>query len=225
MRSIAGPVLIVIPVYNSEQHLRELIDRIEKLPEQFNTLFVNDGSTDKSLSILKDSCVNYISFDSNRGKGAALKAGFEYAKKHQFESVITLDSDLQHRPEEIARFSEGVGGLGMVIGRRSINPQVMPWPRCLSNSLTSAIVSIFTGQRISDSQSGFRLIKVSALDRVSFETTSYDFETELILKLSLAGGRIGEVPISTVYDGESSSIRPLADTSRFIRQIWRCIWF
>ncbi len=71
--------LVLVPAYNAERHLDELIERLrEHVCPEF-LLFVNDGSTDGTLGKLKENGVNYISFPENRGKGAALKAGFDYA--------------------------------------------------------------------------------------------------------------------------------------------------
>ncbi len=94
----------MIPAYNAAKYLPDLIRRCRQFVCDENFLIVNDGSTDDSLRIIKESGVNYISFPQNQGKGAALKAGFDYAVKHGYRSVLTLDADLQHLPEEIPRF-------------------------------------------------------------------------------------------------------------------------
>ena len=217
-------VLVVVPVYNAEQHLPELIGRCRRVIDDSCLLFINDGSTDDSLAIMKAQDVNYLSFPANRGKGAALKAGFDYATRHGFQAVLTLDADLQHLPEEIPRFLNRNDGLKLLLGTRRIKRGHMPPERRLSNNLTSLIVSVFSTQRVRDSQSGFRLIPTSLLRSTRLKTVNYDFESELLFKAGALGYRIAEVPISTVYEGSRSFINPLADTLRFIRQMWRRIW-
>ena len=217
-------VLVIVPVYNAEQDLPELIERCRRVIDDSCLLVINDGSTDDSLGILKAHDVNYLSFPANRGKGAALKAGFEYATRHGFEAVLTLDADLQHLPEEIPRFFDRNDGLKLLLGTRRIKKGLMPPERRLSNNLTSLIVSVFSTQRVRDSQSGFRLIPTSLLRSTRLKTGNYDFESELLFKAGALGYRIAEVPISTVYEGSRSFINPLADTLRFIRQMWRRIW-
>ncbi len=217
-------VLVIVPVYNAEQHLPDLIQRCRRVIDDSCLLLINDGSTDNSLAVMRDHDVNYLSFPNNRGKGAALKAGFDYATNHGFEAVVTLDADLQHLPEEIPRFLDRNDGLRLLLGTRRIKKGLMPPERRLSNNLTSLIVSVFSSQRVRDSQSGFRLIPTSLLRSTRLKTVNYDFESELLFKAGALGYRIAEVPISTVYEGSHSFISPLADTLRFIRQMWRRIW-
>jgi glycosyltransferase involved in cell wall biosynthesis len=217
-------VLVVVPVYNGAVYLPELIPRCLKVVSRDNLLLVNDGSTDNTLALLKEQDVNYISFSANRGKGAALQAGFEYAERQGYRSVLTIDSDLQHLPEEIPQFLEMDDGDTLVMGTRSIHLKVMPFDRWLSNNLCSLIISIFSTQRVRDSQSGFRLIPVSLLKAVQLKTVGYDFESEMLFKAGAVGCTVGEVPISTIYEGSHSYINPVKDTFRFIRQIWKRIW-
>ena len=216
--------LVLIPAYNAGKHLEELIPRTRAVVPDANLLFVNDGSTDNTLDILKRESVNYISFPANRGKGAALMAGFDYAIDNDYRSVLTMDSDLQHLPEEIPRFFTRDDGHRIVMGTRTINRKVMPFPRMLTNNLTSLIISIFGTGRVRDSQSGYRLIPVEFLQAIRLKTVGYDFESEMLFKAGAIGYPVDEVPISTVYEDSTSYINPLADTLRFVRQIWKRVW-
>jgi len=211
--------LVLVPAYNAAGYLPELIVRIKKYVCDEHLLIINDGSTDESATILKEYNVKHISFGQNRGKGAALKAGFEYAIKHGYRSVLTIDADLQHRPEEIPRFFALDNGRRVVIGTRRIVLRDMPFARWLTNNLTSLIISIFSSQRVRDSQSGFRLIPVSLLKEVQLKTVNYDFESEILFKAGAVGCDIVEAPITTVYEGSHSYINPLVDPLRFIRQV------
>ena len=217
-------VLVIVPVYNAAGHLTELIARCRQILDSNDLLFVNDGSTDDSLEVLKKEGVGYITYPDNRGKGAALQTAFEYALDKGYRSVITLDADLQHLPEEIPAFVRADDGRTVLVGTRRMNLKIMPAGRWLSNNLTSIIVSVFSSARVRDSQSGFRLIPVEALRLVRLKCVGYDFESEMLFKIGALGYPIGEVPISTVYDGSQSFINPLKDTLRFIRQIWKRIW-
>lgn len=216
--------LLIIPVYNSSAYLEELIERLAGQFDSEHILFLNDGSTDGSLEIFKKSNSHYLSFDKNRGKGAVLIEGFNYAIKHKYDYVITMDSDLQHRPEEIPRFIDRAGGVGIVVGNREISGSNMPPLRRLSNWLTSALISIFSRINISDSQCGFRLISLNSLSRLRLNSGGFQLESELLLKAGMAGEKVTQVPISTVYNNAPSSINHLGDTLKFIGQIWRRIW-
>jgi glycosyltransferase involved in cell wall biosynthesis len=216
--------LVLVPAYNAAGYLPELIVRIKKYVCDEHLLIINDGSADGSAAILKEHNVNHISFKRNRGKGAALKAGFEYAIKHSYRSVLTIDADLQHRPEEIPRFFALDNGQRVIIGTRHIALKDMPFARWLTNNLTSLIISIFSTQRVRDSQSGFRLIPTSLLRNMQLKTVDYDFESEMLFKAGVVGCTIIEAPISTVYEGSHSYINPLVDTLRFIKQIFKRVW-
>lgn len=218
-------VLLLIPVYNSEDHLPELIERVNSVYDSTHTLFVNDGSTDRSLEVLQRSNTNHISWSANQGKAEAIRAGIRYALRHDYEAVITLDSDLQHLPEELTRLLEASTGEGIVIGAREFSQRGMPFHRRLSNRMTSAFISIMSGVTVPDSQSGFRLINLTSIRTVPFRATGFQLESEMLLKTALAGEPIRSVPISTVYSSEGSSIAHLSDTLRFIKLIWQRLWY
>jgi len=217
-------VLVIVPAYNAARHLPELVARVRHFVCDTNFLVINDGSTDNTLEILRDLKVNFISFRTNRGKGAALNAAFDYAVKKGYRSVLTLDADLQHLPEEIPGFFAADDGRRLIIGTRRMNLKVMPFSRWVTNNLTSLIISIFSATRVRDSQSGFRLIPTSVLAAMPLKTVRYDFESEMLFKAGVLRCEVGEVPISTVYEKSASYINPLKDTLRFVRQIWKRIW-
>ncbi|RKX21453.1 MAG: hypothetical protein DRP35_04185, partial [Candidatus Zixiibacteriota bacterium] len=136
--------LVIIPAYNAGDYLEELINRVKKYVCEENLLFVNDGSTDNTLEILKKHKVKYINFEQNQGKGAGLMAGFRYAINNNYRSVLTLDSDLQHLPEEIPKFFALENGKRFILGVRNIDLKTMPISRFCSNNMTSIIISIFS---------------------------------------------------------------------------------
>lgn len=220
----AEAALVLIPAYNSGKYLDELIPRCRKYVCDENLLFVNDGSTDDTLALLKKHGVNYITFPENRGKGAALKAGYAYGIERGYRSVLTLDSDLQHLPEDLPAFFALDNGQRIVIGTRRMDLSIMPFARWLTNNLTSMIISVFSTQRVRDSQSGYRLIPTKVLRAIPLKTVGYDFESELLFKAGALLVAVAEVEIATIYEGSTSYIHPLRDTKRFVRQIWRRIW-
>lgn len=216
--------LVVVPAYNAAKYLDELIPRLRTYVCDENLLFINDGSTDNTLELLKKHKVRHINFPVNQGKGAALMAGFRYAIRESYRSVLTIDADLQHLPEEIPPFYALDNGNRLIMGTRNISRSVMPFDRWLTNNLTSLIISIFSTCRVRDSQSGFRLIPSSVLKAIDLKTTRYDLESEVLFKAGVVGCDIAEVAITTVYEGSESFINPLVDTGRFIKQIWKRIW-
>ena len=221
--SRASDVLIVIPAYNAAQTLPELIARCKKAARELPVAVVNDGSADSTGEVLAKLDVVTLVHQGNRGKGQALLTGFDYAKQEGFAAVITIDADLQHAPESIPAFVElyRTGQYDIIVGARTIDLTVMPFDRWWTNKTTSWIISKITKQRITDSQSGYRLISTRVWHSVQLATTDYDLESEVLIKAGKMGYRIGEVPIATIYTGGKSYINPLADTWRFIKLVWR----
>ena len=209
---------IVVPIYNSEEHLTELFKRILKFfpPEQ--VFAVNDASTDGSEKICRNFTINLISVLENQGKGNALQEGFTAAHKKEFHFALSIDSDLQHKPEDFPAFiaKQNEQEVNLVIGKRDFSRDKMPFPRICSNATTSKIVSMFTKQKILDSQSGYRLYDLDLVQQFNFRTKRYQFETEVIIKIAKAGGMIDFIPIDTIYNGETSHISHLRDIKNFV---------
>ncbi|MBC8311227.1 MAG: glycosyltransferase family 2 protein [Candidatus Marinimicrobia bacterium] len=213
-------ILILIPSYNDNNHLPELIQRIQA-HSNLSILVIDDGSIEPV--ILSDDTIIMIRNESNLGKGATLTKGFEYASQHGFSHVISIDSDLQHPPERVNDFSEYDERFDLVCGQRIIDSS-MPLHRRISNKLTSKIISILCGQTVYDSQCGYRRYSVEAVLDTKCAENGFQFESEILIRLSRKGARIGHVPIPTIYGDESSSIHNIQDTFKFIRLILGSIW-
>ncbi|SYZ73672.1 conserved hypothetical protein [Candidatus Zixiibacteriota bacterium] len=214
-------ILILIPAYNAARYLPELVSRIGAAVPGAHTLIINDGSTDSTAEVLAGMKVLSLTNTPNMGKGYTLQRGFEYAIKEGYDYVVTIDADLQHLPEELPSFTNYGDRAGMVIGTRDIRLKVMPFARWLTNNLTSMIISIFSGQRIRDSQSGYRMVATELLQKMKIRSIKYDYESEILFQAGALDMNIGEVPIATVYEGSHSYINPLVDTGRFIKLIWK----
>jgi len=216
-------ILVVIPAFNAADTLPELIDRCRRAAPHLPLAVVNDGSQDSTGDVLAGLDVIALSHSHNRGKGEALKTGFDFARDEGYDCVITLDADLQHAPESIPSFVEAyrTGAFDIIIGTRTIALSVMPLDRWWTNKTTSWIISKMTRQQVTDSQSGYRLISTAVWHAVPLATTNYDLESEILIRAGKMGYRIGEVPIETIYTGGKSYINPLVDTGRFIKLVWR----
>jgi glycosyltransferase involved in cell wall biosynthesis len=223
MELTPSKVLILIPAYNAANYLPRLVPRIRHSVPDSDLLIINDGSSDNTAELLPTLGITCLENVPNQGKGFTLKRGADYALEKGYRHIVTIDADLQHLPEEIPRLLEKTGRSDIVIGTRKITLRVMPFARWLTNNLTSIIISVFSGQRVRDSQSGFRLIATEILAQTKVQSVKYDYESELLFQAGALGARIGEAAISTVYEGSHSYINPLKDTGRFIRQIWKRI--
>lgn len=212
---------VIIPTYNEEKTIGDIIERIKD--QGLSVLIIDDGSTDNTAQIAKEKSAILIRNSHNQGKGAALIKGYDYIKRNAFDSVITMDGDGQHLPEDIPNFLETArrSQYEFFIGNRMLKPHGMPLLRQLTNRVMSWFISLIIGQKISDTQCGFRLIKRSLLEKINFTTHRFETETEILLKSGKLGYRIISIPVRTVYLHEKSQINPLVDTIRFVRFVFR----
>ncbi|MFH0765816.1 MAG: glycosyltransferase family 2 protein [Calditrichota bacterium] len=206
----------VIPAYQAEKTIGTLLTGIVPYIKLKQVIVVDDGSTDRTALRAVRAGAFTVSLDRNRGKGSALRMGFAIARELNAEWIFTLDADLQHDPAYIPDFLKLANRYDLIIGHRERTPGAMPWDRRFSNWSTSRVLSIISNHRIIDAQCGYRLIKTSILNITKLTRRRYDLETEFLLKAVHAGARIGWTPISTTYKGESSYIKRLPDTLRFL---------
>ncbi len=218
--------MILVPAYNADSTIAELIKEVLRFVDKDDIVVVDDGSTDQTFEVAKRFDVVVLRHQKNEGKGEALKTGFRYALQKGYPALITMDADLQHDPRSIIEFvRNSENSSGIIVGTREINLKIMPFARWLTNNLTSAIVSILSGGSIRDSQSGYRLISTEVLKSIKLRSKKYDLESEILVKAKRKGFKIDRIPIKTIYEGEKSFINPLIDTGRFIRLMWKSLWW
>jgi len=205
-------VAACIPAYQAAVHLGEVIERIRRAAPGLHTLVVDDGSRDATAEVGRMFGATVHSFAANRGKGFALLAGFEQLA--DYDGVLTLDADGQHPPECIPEFLRVFDtGADLVMGRRARSPD-MPGSRRLANAFSSGWTTSLAGQRVSDSQCGYRIYGRRLLDRTPITPGRYEVETEVAVRAARLGFRLAEVEIPTVYGEEKSQIHPFRDVPR-----------
>lgn len=216
-------IAVVIPAYNAGVRLQSVLIKIlETIPPR-QVIVVDDGSTDQTPAVAQGSGVEIAVHAQNRGKGLALKTGFARAlAMPHVQAVVTLDADGQHDPKHLPEFIRAFreSSVDLIIGCRALRWPLMPLFRVISNRLTSALISWRVGVRIADSQSGYRLHSRRLLEQVTLDTGGYETESELLLKAARAQMKLGFIPITTIYSGETSHIRGTRDLWRFIK-----MWF
>jgi glycosyltransferase involved in cell wall biosynthesis len=216
---------VLIPAYNAEKTISELILQIRSLQQPPQAIIVvDDGSEDKTAQICENHDVRLIRNIENRGKGDVLKVGFRvFLTDSSSDYLLCLDADLQHPVSSIPDFLTTVSDnhSKFVLGVRKDRLKSMPGHRVLSNLLTSQIISWFSGQQIQDSQCGFRMIHRDVLAAVHLRENGYQLESEMLLESAKAGFMIDCVPIPTIYNDEESHIANFSDTIRFTRLIFR----
>ena len=221
----ASGVSVLIPAYNEAGSISEVVRGAKRLVSR--VLVVDDGSTDRTNSLARGAGAEVISQTVNRGKGTALRLGFETLLAGGSDAVMVLDGDGQHDPEEIPNFIKRArqSEAGIVLGNRMEDASEMPPVRYYTNRTMSRIISWLCKQEIPDSQCGYRLVGRPVIEQLTFTTGNYDTESEMLIQAARRGFTITSVPIRTIYAGQESKIHLIRDTLRFIRLIMRNIIF
>jgi glycosyltransferase involved in cell wall biosynthesis len=212
-------ILAVIPAHDEAGRIKRVVEAARRhLP----VLVVDDGSRDDTAARAEAAGARVLRRAPNRGKGAALRAGFAEAIADGAEAVITLDGDGQHDPAEIPSFLAALSrrsnaGLPteLIVGKRDFSR--MPPVRRLANWLGTAALSGALGRWIEDNQSGYRLVG-RRLMRATQDSTEagFGFEVEMIAICLREGWPLDWVSIRTIYGGERSHIRPVRHLREFI---------
>lgn len=212
-------VVALVPAYQAAAHLGEVLLRLRALDPAPPVLVVDDGSRDATAEVARQFGARVLSFAANRGKGHALIAGF--AALSEYDGVVTLDADGQHPPECFPEFvKRAEAGADLVLGRRA-RTGAMPPQRRFANGLSSGLVSWLAGQKVSDSQCGYRLYGRAVLATTPVTPGRYEVETEVAVRAARLGFRVAEVEIPTVYGDEQSQIRALRDVPRIAGTLLR----
>jgi glycosyltransferase involved in cell wall biosynthesis len=175
---------VLIPTYNNDQTLEKVILSIlEHTPD---IIVVNDGSNDNTLSILErfKNKIHIVSYPQNQGKGVALQKGLKKAAELGYEYAISCDSDGQHLASEIPKLLVKVkpGEKILIIGNRDMTDPHIPKKSLFGRKFSNFWVKMETGRDLVDTQSGFRLYTVAAMNRMHFFTRKYDFELESLVR-------------------------------------------
>lgn len=214
------PLVVIVPAYNAEPTLENVVKGVRRTLPNAMIIGVDDGSTDGSGTLLKTVADETIEFPQNRGKGAALRAGFDAALKHGAAAVLTIDSDGQHDPAFATAIVGALDRADIVIGTRDLSGKAVPKHRRIANMISSAATRAVSGGKVRDSQSGYRAMKAEVLRKVHAVGDRYEFETDFIIRAARAGFTTVNVPISTIY-GSPSYFREFRDAWLVIKVLWR----
>lgn len=212
---------VVIPAFQEARRIGDVVRQVRAVMP--DVVVVDDGSADDTACQAEAAGAVVLRHATNSGKGAALGTGFGYAREHGFDFVITMDGDGQHDPADIPAFVEAYkrGAAPVLVGNRMGDTRRMPLVRLLTNRFMSWLLSREIGQRVPDTQCGFRLYSLAALAGAATESQRFAAESEILIELSARGVKIGSVPVATVYGTETSKIHPFKDTIRFFRMLRR----
>jgi len=215
-------VCLVIPAYNEAKALGGVLDGVAQLG--LDVLVVDDGSSDDTAAIAADAGVHLVRHETNRGKGVAIRTAIDWVLAREYGAALFLDADGQHLPGEVPLFLAEYHrtGADLIVGSRMADTRSMPVHRRFANRFSSTLVSCLAGTRVTDSQSGYRLLSVRLLEQLRNRGgAGFDFETEMIIDAVRGGLGYAEVPISCVYGDERSHYNPWRDSTQFFALLGR----
>ena len=209
---------VIIPTYNNDSTLSAVIADVEQYTS--NIIVVNDGSTDNTAIILASlPHIDIISYSKNKGKGWALRKGFEKAVESGYTHAITIDSDGQHFAGDLPVFMDKLqlAEDAIIIGARNMNQSSVPGKSSFGYKFSNFWFKIETGINAPDTQSGYRLYPVALMKDIHFFTRKYEFEIEVLVRAAWKGIKIESVPVLVYYapkEKRISHFRPFKDFFR-----------
>jgi len=218
-------VSVVIPAYNEEKTIDEILLRTYKTMETmgipYEILMVDDGSSDRTRFLAERHKVTVLTNGTNTGKGHALRKGFKNATGN---IIITIDADGSHKPEEIPKLLKPLlKGADIVAGSRFLGNREKDSVKKLhivGNHLFNFFILLLTRKRITDSQTGFRAFTRKVIQEIEITSEGYEIETELTMKTLRNGYLIQEEPITCEKRKDGCShLNPLRDGFKIFKNI------
>jgi glycosyltransferase involved in cell wall biosynthesis len=205
-------ITIGIPAFNEEKNISEIIRKLQKITDKI--IVCDDGSSDSTGKIAREMGVIVIKHERNLGYGAAIRSIFLKAREQKSEFLITMDSDGQHRIEDIQIILEPIknGQADLVIGSRFLdhNGKNVPAYRKIGIKILTKLANTSLNQNITDSQSGFRGYGKKIIEEIMPSESGMGVSNEILIKASKKRFKIIEVPIIILYDGNTSSQNPIS---------------
>lgn len=207
-------VLVVMPAWNEAETVGNTVREVLSLNEPYDVLVVNDGSTDSTAAVASEAGATVLQLPFNLGVGGAMRAGFKYAVRMGYDTVIQVDADGQHDPADIRRVLEGLNNADIAIGARFAERggYRVSGPRKWAMQFLAGVISRLAGTRLTDVTSGFRAGNTKALAQyLDHYPAEYLGDTIDSLVVAIRSGcRVTQVPVEMrVRQGGTPSHNPL----------------
>ena len=205
-------VVVCVPAYNVERTIGDVIKRCLKYANR--VVVCDDGSADFTLVEAEKAGATIIKHLTNKGKGAALHSLFEYSKELSLDVMVTIDGDGQFLPEDIPKIIQPIldNTAEIVIGYRFDDAAEMPLYRKFGNNFFDKITKLAANLPFRDTQSGFRAYSKKAIDIISFSTSGFGVDSEILIDAVKKNLKISEEKVTVIYNtgGKTSTKNPLS---------------
>ena len=192
--------LIVMPSFNEEASIGEVLEGIKKTTPGIPVLVINDGSVDQTAQLAEKHGAKVISLPYNSGYGVALQTAYLYAREHNYSIVIQMDADGQHDPAYIQDLLCAVknSDVDVIIGSRFLgqNTYRTSIARRIGMFIFGKLASLFCQAKVSDPTSGFQAVKGKAIEFIASDYYPPDYpDADFLIMLSRCGFKIREIPV------------------------------
>ena len=204
-------IVIGIPAYNEEKNIAAILVKLKKISQDI--IVCDDGSNDLTADIGVEMGAIVIQHKRNLGYGAGIRSIFLKAKEISADVLVTFDADGQHKVEDINSVLKPIikNEADIVIGSRFLsNETKIPKYRKIGIKTITSITNSSIGEKLSDSQSGFRAYNKKTLEKVNPSESGMGVSTEILIKASKEKLRIIERPIVVSYEGDTSTHNPVS---------------
>lgn len=215
--------LVIIPAFNEEKTIKDVVENLEKLTTGYDYIIINDGSNDNTEQICRQNNLKHISLPQNLGIGGAVQTGYKYAKENNYDVAIQIDGDGQHDVTYLDSLVKKLDtGVDMCIGSRYIDKQGFQssFMRRMGKNVISGWMKMLCGKKITDPTSGFRACNKKIIKMFSNDYP-YDYaEPESIVRLLKNKYIVAEIPVvMKPRQGGKSSITPIKSFNFMIKVI------
>jgi glycosyltransferase involved in cell wall biosynthesis len=204
-------ITVGLPAYNEEKNIAKIIVQLKKVADQI--IVCDDGSTDSTSIIAESLGAIIIKHPKNLGYGSAIRSIFLKSREINSEVLVTIDSDGQHKIEDIEKVVKPVidGRADVSIGSRFLDKHDnAPKYRKLGINIITKVTNSSLSEKITDAQSGFRAYNNKVLQALTPSDSGMGISTEILIKSSNLGFKIAEVPTEIQYEGDTSSQNPIS---------------
>ncbi|WP_437672946.1 glycosyltransferase family 2 protein [Sorangium sp. So ce131] len=217
-------ICAIIPAYEAERNVGDVTRETLRVRELAGAVIVvDDGSSDRTAERARAAGASVLIHPENRGKGAALRTGMEFALAAGFDVAITIDADGQHPPEEALRLLDAdPDPEALVLGVRDLVGAGAPRANQISNRISNFFLSLFAGRPFADTQCGLRRYPLRRTLALGARDDGYAFEAEILLRAVAAGARIVEAPIRVIYPPEDERLThfdSVRDPARIVTRV------
>jgi len=191
---------VIIPVFNEERTIQEILRQVRAVGLAHEIIIVDDGSTDRSRELLKAEAAQpgttVILHDRNRGKGAAVRTGFDRATG---DILLIQDADLEYDPRDYPALLRPIeeGRVTVVYGSRFLGPRkAMLFWHMLGNKFLTLLTNVLFNTILSDMETCYKVFRADVVRGIPLRSRRFEFEPEITAKVLKRGHRIFEVPVS-----------------------------